>query len=569
VNRAALIRWVADRRLVLGLGLLAALPVIVAAGYALTDDWAPLGDDAYIGIRAYDVFTGRSPLVGQRSSGASGVLSDTAYSPGPLLFWLLAIPARLPDPMYMSLTTAAVNVASVMGAVALAYRRGGAALMLATAIAIPIMLASLPAETYADVWNSSAPILPLVLLVFLAWSVACGEYRLLPLAVAVASFAAQAHLTFVAPAIGVTLVALACAVVLGEARRWPRRWLLATLAVAAICWSAPLIDQAVNRPGNFVVLARSALSDEPTVGFSSAWKSVTHTIGVPPWWLEENRETLQRVEDLTTRPHPLSIVSAVLMLGALAAVAIVGWRRRSAELLAAGALGLTLSAASWAAASSTPIESFGTVGYTLRWTSAAGMCVWLLLGWSLVTVSGARARLPAYATAAAAGAAAVVALVVAIAENPPRREPYQPMRAIYDSLEERLPARGGTRVEVSSSGDTIGLGSELAVGIVYWLRRHGRSVVTSPEVADRLSSAYARGTYERVVHVFVDVDPDTGQAIARVPVLDPLDQTTNRSVTVTMTPTARRSARGSRAGSPPRRIAWTSRDSHAGTARHR
>jgi hypothetical protein len=460
-------------------------------------------------------------------------------------------------------------VASVMGAVALAYRRGGAALMFATAIAIPLMLASLPAETYADVWNSSAPILPLVLLVFMAWSIACGEYRLLPLAVAVASFEAQAHLTFVPPALGVLLVGVACAVVLGEARRWPRRWVVATLVVAAVCWSAPLIDQAVNRPGNFVVLARSALSDEPTVGFSSGWKSVTHTIGIPPWWLEENRQTLQRVEDLTTRPHPLSIVSAVLMLGALAVIAIVGWRRRSSDLLGAGALGLTLSAASWIAASSTPIGSFGTVGYTLRWTSAAGMCVWLLLGWSLVKLSGARARAPAYATAVAAGATAVVALAVAIAENPPRREPYQPMRAIYDSLEARLPARGGTRVEVSSSGDTIGLGSELAVGIVYWLRRHGRTVVTSPEVADRLSSAYERGSYERVVHVFVDVEPDTGRAIARMPVRDPLDQSTTRNVTVTMTPTARRSARGSRAGSPPRRIAWSSRDSHAGTARHR
>ena len=61
------------------------------------------------------------------------------------------------------------------------------------------MLASLPAETYTDIWNSSAPLMPLLLLVFLAWSIACGEYRLLPLAVLVASFTSQSHLTFVAP----------------------------------------------------------------------------------------------------------------------------------------------------------------------------------------------------------------------------------------------------------------------------------------------------------------------------------------------------------------------------------
>jgi hypothetical protein len=527
------------RRLQIGVGLLAALPILVACCYAVADHWTPIGDDAFIGLRAYDVFTGRSPLVGQRSSGASGVLERNTYSPGPLLFWLLAIPVRLPDPIFLTLTTGAVNVASVVGAVGLAFRRGGRPLMFATAAAIPIMLASLPAETYADVWNSSAPLMPLVLLVFLAWSVACGEYRLLPLTVVVASFAAQSHLTFVGPAAGVTLVALGCAVASGSARRWPRRWVVGSLVVALLCWSAPLIDQAIHRPGNFVELIRSASSDEPSLGFDAGWKAVVHAVGVPPWWLQDDRQVLERIGDISVRPDWLAIVTGVVVLISLASVAAVGAHRRRADVAAAGALGITLCVTIGLAASSTPVSSFATVVYTLRWTSPAGMCVWLLLGWGAASLlrqrgpSGVHA--PRWASAAAAGAVALVGAAVAIGENPPRNEPYRSMRAIAGRLEAELPASGAARVEVSSDGQAIGMANELEVGTAFWLRRSGRGVVTSREAAERLDPAYARGPYERVVQLAIGVPPEPGgRVIGRVPAADELGRVVRRVVTVSV-----------------------------------
>jgi hypothetical protein len=195
--------------------------------------------------------------------------------------------------------------------------------------------------------------------------------------------------------------------------------------------------------------------------------------------------------------------------------------------------------------------------------------VWLLAGFALVALARARVRAPAWAGAAAVAATALVAVVVAVAENPPRTEPYQPMQAIFDSLERSVPRTGATRVEVSNSPETFALGSELGVGVVYWLRRNGRGVVTTRPVADRLNPDYADGPWERVVRVHVDVPTDGGEVIARVPARDPLDQVTTRKVTVTLTPTPRRSARGSRAGSPPRRIAWTTPGSRAGTTRRR
>jgi hypothetical protein len=510
-------RWAGKRWLVLALGLTAALPILVAMGCAVAQHWTPVGDNAYVATRAYDVFTSRTPLVGQRSSGASTVVDNTAYSPGPLLFWLMAIPARLPDGIFLMLTMGAVNVAMVMGTVGLALRRGARVLMFATAAAIPVMLASLPAAVYSDIWNPSAPLMPLMLLIFLAWSLACGEYRLLPLAVVVASFAAQTHLAFVGPVVAVMAAAVACGLLLGTLRRWPRRWMVGSLMVLLVCWSAPLLDQATNRPGNLVVLKRSALAEEPSLGFNAAWRAVVHMVGVPPWWLQEDRNALVRANDLAARPGAFQIATAGLVLMALAVCTVAGWRRRRADLCAAGVIGLALCAAVATSAASNPVKSLFNVGYLLRWASPAGMSVWLVLGWSLAMLIGMRWEAPAQwaarwrapVTAGLVALSTIVATAVAVAENPPQDEPYKPMRAILGQLDAHLPESGGTRVEASSEASYV-LTTTFEAGIVYGLRRGSRSVVTAPRVAERLDEEYGHGSYVRVVTVTVDLPPPEG-----------------------------------------------------------
>ena len=140
-------------------GLAAALPVIFSVINAVAVGWTPLGDDAAIALRSYDVLTDRSPLVGLPSTGPTGVVEEQAYHLGPLLFWLLALPAHFADPSTLVVTVGLVNVASVMGIVALAHRRGGLLLMLAVAVAVPVMLTSLPTEAFSDVWNPAAALL--------------------------------------------------------------------------------------------------------------------------------------------------------------------------------------------------------------------------------------------------------------------------------------------------------------------------------------------------------------------------------------------------------------------------
>jgi hypothetical protein len=521
-------RYVSDRWAVLIGGLLASLPIIVTTAHAVAIGWVPVGDDAYTAIRAFDVFTADSPLVGQWSAGASEVSDGVTYSPGPLLFWLLALPARFAGPSVMIVTVGLLNVASVIGVVGLARRRGGWPLMVAVAVAVPLMLASLPSETYSDVWNSSVALLPLTLLIFLAWSLACGEYRLAPLTVLVGSFVAQAHLTYVAPALlvgGFAIAGLVASRLGGWGPNEPRAlrsWALAALLVGIACWSGALIDEAIHSPGNLVLLERAATSDQPTAGFDAGWRAAVHAVGVPPWWLQEPRKPLARISDLVDVPSLLANAAALLVVGALAVVAVLGWRSRRPDVSAGAALGLVLCLAVAVDAASTPTIAMATIDYTLRWGSIAGMATWLLLAWSVVALFWpARRSLDRQPTVRAALAGLALAGVVGgfvAARAHPRHEYYWAMRIVADRIEGDPNLQRPTRVDVSSSGDFVAVG--LQAGIVYALRRQGLAV-TAPTLAPGLGRAYATGDYEQVLRVDVNQPPPAGaRPIARLSVAE-------------------------------------------------
>src|SRR6202011_1452960 len=201
-------RWrLAEHWLAPVVGLCAAGPVIASTARALSDGWLPAGDQANIATRAYDVLSSHTPLVGLHSD-VSAVTHQAVYSLGPMLFWLLALPARLGSPGTLVLTMGIVNAAAIVGAVVLARRRGGLTLMFVAGIAIVLMCRSLAPEVLHDVWNPSAGLFPFTLLIFLCWSLACGEYRLLPITVLVASFVVQCQLAFVPPVLGLLAVGL-------------------------------------------------------------------------------------------------------------------------------------------------------------------------------------------------------------------------------------------------------------------------------------------------------------------------------------------------------------------------
>lgn len=484
----------------------AAAPVVVSVIHALGARWVPFGDRAIIAVRAYDVFSPHSPLVGQYSvsSASSG---QSTHSLGPMLYWLLALPSRLLGGFGTPVTMGLVNVACVVGAVFLARRRGGLALMLASAVAIVLMCRSLPAEVFHDSWNPSAGVLPLLLLFFLCWSLACGEYRFLPLTAIVASFVAQAHLTFAPPGLGALLVGLGgLAIMRGwlPGRRTRRTaaaggnaapWVLGAALAALICWSGPILDQAIHRPGNFAAVARS-IGRGPSVGWRIGWHALVRAVGVPPWWLTARRSVGDRLVDVFHAPGVFSDLTAVLLLIALAALTVEGWRRRQPSMVAAPVLAIALCLALATVTASTPTEHllWMTLGYTLWWGSPAGMWIWLVLGWGYGTLIARRISVPVAWQARLAAVvlvpAALIAAAVALAEGPDLNQvEYRPIRALVSAVLQRVPAHETVRIDRTALSDPA---YNYEAALLYALRRHGDHVV-SPDLAVLLSAGYAPG----------------------------------------------------------------------------
>ena len=509
------------RALTLATGLSAAVPVIVATVNAVRDHWVPGADQGIIATRAYDVFTSHAPLVGQYTL-AGEVTGRVTHSLGPMLFWLLALPARFGGPASMTLTMGAVNSLAIVGAVALARRRGGVILMFATALAIALMCQSLAAEAFHDVWNPSAGLFPFTLLIFLCWSLACGEYRLLPLTVLVASFAVQAHLMYLPATIGMLAIGIGGLAISLTARRrgeaagrWqPGRrallaWAAAAIAVGAICWSAPVIDELQGRPGNITLVARAASSSKPTLGASAGWHAVVRAVGVPPWWLHVPTSRWQRKYDVRAEPSTGAVDSALAVLAALLAVTVIGLARRRRDLVSGGLIGFALCGGLAAVAASTPTPRVlsATLGYTMWAGSQVGMWVWLMLAWSGwlglgwllgwlrqalasrrargMSAAGAKAprggrqpQVPAFAVALARGlgcvsavlATVAVAAAVARTEKPDEHRPtYRPTMALAAHLTRVVP-RGAT-VELVGTLNIATM--PIKPALRYFLVRHG------------------------------------------------------------------------------------------------
>src|SRR4029077_231960 len=186
--------------LTLSVGVCAALPVIAAAVRGLHEGFQPVADRGIIATRAFDVFSSHAPLVGQYSF-AGAVTGKLTYSLGPMLYWLLAPAAHVGAPPSFVLTMAGVHSACVLGAVALARRRGGVWLMLAAAAGIGLMCRSIAANNFYDIWNPSAGLFPLLALIFVCWSLACGEYRLAPVTALLGSFLLQCEAGFIPPSL--------------------------------------------------------------------------------------------------------------------------------------------------------------------------------------------------------------------------------------------------------------------------------------------------------------------------------------------------------------------------------
>ncbi len=506
-------------------GLAAAIPVISSTVKAVQAAWVPAGDDGIIATRGWSVLTSHTPLIGQYSEAGLVVHGQVMHSPGPMLYWLIALPARFGSVSSIAVTMGAVNTISIVGCVALARRRGGLVLMFATAIGIALMCQSLPSDVMYDIWNPAAGLFPLLLLMFLCWSLACGEYRLLPIVVLVASYLTQTHLMFLAPTAvllavglgGLTLTALrrrerASGTPVAKARVWP--WAVAALLVAVVCWSEPAIDQFENDPGNLTMIMRTAEHRGPQLGERAGRNAVVRAVGVTPWWLYVPASEWSRKIDVRVTPPRGQRDSAIALLLMLAVAGLAGAVGHRRDLTAAALIGLGLCLAIGLEAASNPSAKLleETLGYTMWWGSEVGLWVWLILAWALwlglarlarpaVRALGARAapgaaaRQTLTAGVVLASLTALTAVIwvgsdVAQAIGPdPHGFEYRPVRDIAAALERVIPPG---RTIAYSFGALDHATQPMEPALRFLLVRHGDRVLANGSFP-RLGSYYVLG----------------------------------------------------------------------------
>jgi hypothetical protein len=274
--------------IVVGLLVIAAAtwPMVKAGLAALDEQWRPTGDWAVLNLRVEDV--GRiTPFVGPYSRFGWN-------HPGPLLYWVLAVPYHLLGgrPVALLAATALVSAAAVAAALALAWRRGGLPLLLASGAALGLLAQAIGPALLRDPWNPYVTILPLALFTFLAWSLAEGDRWMWPPALAVGSFLVQSHVGYavMVGAVGAAAAFIAwrrrrTAPLLPPDRRGRRALIGLTVGIVVLAWAPVVIDE-VAGTGNLTDIASYFLSsDEAPAGSGVAIGQAARHLTVPdaPW----------------------------------------------------------------------------------------------------------------------------------------------------------------------------------------------------------------------------------------------------------------------------------------------
>jgi len=393
--------------------------ILVPMFAELSRGWRPFGDDAAIASRSYQALSLHPPLTGLVSAASVG-LGHALFDPGPLLFYLLAIPARL-DPAHGLLWGAALFCGAVLSASVEALWSTGRWLAGAVvAFAVLDLVWRTPAVFENLAWNAYFPLPFFIASVVLAWVVATGKTGWWPLLVFTASVAAQSHLIFVVPAVALVVVALVSGLVTaGRPRRL--RWLGIGVGVGVLCWLAPLIQQVTSRRGNLTALIGSG-KGETRLGVGFGLRVVGLAGGWHPIWLTHIPSGFHKLVSFEYRYSPWYGGLVLGLLGVITVVALATGRR---PLGALGAVSVAVALGVFASFAVFPVKNFISLAYLVDCLWVVGILIWAVVAWaafSLAQAALARARRPAGAAGPAieraaelvpwAGALALAALAV-------------------------------------------------------------------------------------------------------------------------------------------------------------
>ena len=411
----------------------ALVPIVVATVRAVRQGWMPVGDNAYFLIRARDVLTEHHPLLGTWTS-ASQSTGSNFNNPGPLLFDVLAVPAKLGGGTGLAIGVAVLNGAWVIGIALMARRQGGATAGLVAVAASALLCWTMGSQLMFDPWQPHSLLLPFLFCAVACWGMANGDLAAAPWAVGVASFIVQTHLSYavLVAALGATA---AVGLVLAVRTRWAdadrrpalRRRLGRVAAVSAVvllvAWAQPLIEQ-VTAPeqGNLVRVATHAGGADETVGKGLGTRIVADTLTVPPFWLRPSFEDALRERAdpadgrSLTSVDPSAPVGAALLLLLAAVLVACGWRAvRRSDRAGASLVAVTLVAvgAGVLTAWQLPFGQLGIAPHQFRWMWPVGALTAMAVATSVVRAPGPERR-----GGAVAVVLAVVVAVTAVANLP-------------------------------------------------------------------------------------------------------------------------------------------------------
>ena len=348
----------------LAYALLAAV-VATFAWKAATLDWKAAGDLSVIRLRALDVGTSNTPLVGPYSR-------FQWNHPGPSLSFAFAPWARLFGNSGVGILIGAfvANLAAMFGAAWVARRSSKVLFFLTSIVLAAFVLLAQSGELF-NPWNPFVVVLPLFAALIAAWATFRGDRVAAVVLVIAASFAIQGHIG--AAPLGVLALLIGGGGLLyaivrsqGEERRDFVTTSLIAVGVMFVCWIPPLLDQLFGT-GNLGRLVEFQFTDtQPSAGLRFALDQVTRLLTFPP-----GREVgfLGVVGN-----GPVVPWMAIVLLAATVVAWKKGWRDR-----------LQLVLVAWLSVAVTGLAISGIKGipfqYVFRWSWAMVLVVWIACAW--------------------------------------------------------------------------------------------------------------------------------------------------------------------------------------------
>lgn len=352
--------------------------VLVPVLLELSRGWRALQDDATISIRTFETFSFHPPLLGQFSTSSIGT-GQLLFDPGPLQYWLLAIPVRI-DPSQGVLWGGALVIGLVLSlGVEALWRSDHVVACGVLGLAILDLAWAIPSVFNRPMWNPNLSLPFLITSIVLAWLVSMGSLEWWPWLVFTASVVVQSEVFFAFFSVALIVIPLC----LGIVRRRPDRlgWLKWGLVVGLLCWLPTVLQEIGGSQPNLTLLLDAHRG--PPVGMAFGLRSLGFAASNRPIWTLPSTHLVF----LVYGPLSQTPLDGLLTLGVLIAVA-VGASVAGRQSLCALATIVVLCALCL-------VVTFGVVPKPIEYTLfylgyvlwIVGTLVWVTVGWGICEVA--------------------------------------------------------------------------------------------------------------------------------------------------------------------------------------